>query len=66
MERYFKFYALSDEKKYQFIQLRIIDQVRLYWEQVERLGNQISHPPIVTWEAMKLKIKSKYVPPYYK
>jgi len=65
MDTYFKFYALSDEKKCQFVQLRLTDQARLYWDQVERLNNQIGNLPITTWEAMKLKLRAKYVPPYY-
>ena len=65
MERYFKLYDLSEERKCQFIQLKLVDQARLYWEQVERLNLHRGDPPITTWDAMKLKLRSKYVPPYY-
>ena len=65
MEQYFEWYGLSDEKKCQFVQLRLTDQARLYWDQVERLNNQIGNLPITTWEAMMLKLRAKYVPPYY-
>ena len=65
IERYFKLYNLSEEKKCQFVQLKLVDKARLYWEQVERLNLHRGDLPITNWKAIKLKLRSKYVPSYY-
>ena len=65
MDQYFDWYEMSEERKCRFVKLKLVRQARLYRRNVERLARQRGDVPIVTWRAMKLRLREKYVPMSY-
>ena len=56
---------ISEERKCKFAKLRLVRQVRLYWDNVKRFIRQRGDTPIVTWRSMKLRLREKYLPMSY-
>ena len=56
---------MTEERKCKIAKLRLIRQARLYWKNVERFIRQRGDVPIVTWRAMKLRLREKYLPMSY-
>ena len=56
---------MSEERKCKFAKLKLVRQARLYWRNVERLARQRGEVPIVTWRAMKIRLRQKYLPMSY-
>ena len=65
MDQYFDWYEMSEDRKCKFAKLKLVHQARLYWGNVERLARQRGDVPIVTWRAMKLRLREKYLPMSY-
>ena len=65
MDQYFDWYEMSEDRKCMFAKLKLVRQARLYWKNVERLARQRGDVPIVTWRAMKLRLREKYLPMSY-
>ena len=65
MDQYFDWYDMSGERKCKFAKHKLVTQARLYWGNVERLARQRGEVPIVTWRAMKIRLRQKYLPMSY-
>lgn len=65
MDQYFDWYDMSEERKFKFAKLKLVRQARLYWATLERRQLLEGRDPIVTWHAMKARLRSNYVPTSY-
>ena len=61
LDQYFEWYEMSEERKFKFAKMKLVRQARLFWGNVERLYHQRGDRPIVTWRAMKIKLREKYL-----
>lgn len=52
--------------KVKFTRCLIEGPARLYWTNVERNSERLDLPPIERWDEMLLKLREKYVPPYFR
>ena len=52
--------------RFRFAKLKLVYQAKLYWATIERTLRLGGHEPIVTWRAMKAKLKEKYIPTLYR
>jgi len=55
---------MSESWKIRFAMMKLIGQVRHYWENFERVMRYRRDEPVETWEGMKEKVRLKYVPPF--
>ena len=69
LERYFKWYEMSQERRVRFAAMKLVGQAGQYWSNVERLiALRRQEPtlrrqePIRIWDQMKAKLNQKYLP----
>ena len=62
LERYFKWYEMSQERRVRFAAMKLVGQARQYWSNVERLIALRRQEPIRIWDEMKAKLSQKYLP----
>ena len=64
MDRYFKWYVMSEERKVSFAAMKLTRQASQYTTSIETL-REIREHLIDTWRDMKTQLKQKYLPPSY-
>jgi len=62
LERYFKWYEMSQERRVCFTAMKLVGQAGQYWSNVERLIALRRQEPIRIWDEMKTKLSQKYLP----
>ena len=62
LERYFKWYEMSQERRVRFAAMKLVGQAGQYWSNVERLIALRRQEPIRIWDEMKAKLNHKYLP----
>jgi len=62
LERYFKWYEMSQEWRVRFAVVKLVGQAGQYWSKVERLIALRRQEPIRIWDEMKAKLSQKYLP----
>ena len=62
LERYFKWYEMSQERRVRFAAMKLVGQAGQYWSNVERLIALRRQEPIRIWDEMKAKLSQKYLP----
>ena len=65
MDQYFEWYDMTEQRKCKYAELRLVREARLFWRDVERTIRQRGDDPIVSWRAMKAKLRGMYLPPSY-
>lgn len=65
MEKYFRWYNMSDLHKVKFAAMKLKGPASHYWTNVELLKRLTGNLPIQTWNVMKLSLIEKYVPASY-
>ena len=66
IDHFFEWYDTSEVRKIRFAKIKLINQAKLYWHNLEHLAEHRKQEPIRTWEEMKEKLHKKYVPTSYK
>ena len=62
LERYFKWYEMSQKLRVRLTAMKLVGQARQYWSNVERLIALRRQEPIRIWDEMKAKLSQKYLP----
>ena len=62
LERYFKWYEMSQERRIRFTAMKLVGQAGNYWSNVERLMAIKRQEPVQMWEEMRAKLNQKYLP----
>jgi len=57
---------LSDDRKVRFAKMKLIDEAKIYWIDVEDCLEMRGKPPITDWIKMKQKLQEKYLPQSYR
>ena len=65
MEDYFDWYAMLENRKFNFVKAKLKGAARLWWYNIENQLQIMSQPPIDTWDEMKLKMKERFIPTNY-
>jgi len=66
MDRFFEWHNLSDNRKVRFAKIKLIDEAKIYWRDVEDCLEMRGKPPITDWIKMKQKLQEKYLPQSYR
>jgi len=66
MDRFFEWHNLSDNRKVRFAKMKLIDEAKIYWRDVEDCLEMRGKPPITDWIKMKQKLQEKYLPQSYR
>jgi hypothetical protein len=56
MDRFFKWHNLFDNRKVRFVKMKLIDETKIYWRDVEDCLEMRGKPPITDWIKMKQKL----------
>jgi len=59
IEDYFDWFAVSEERKVQYIKMKLKGHARVWWGSVEEKLRRTQHPSISHWEEMKEWLKEK-------
>ena len=65
MDRYFRWYDMSESKRVWFMIIKLTGQARHYWENAKRLMWLRSEVPVEIWDEMKEKFRQEYIPPSF-
>jgi len=65
IERVFEFKDFPEEKKVKLVALKLRKYASIWWLNVVSKRVRKGKGKIKTWEKMKSKLKSKFLPPYY-
>jgi hypothetical protein len=66
MDRFFEWHKLFDDRKVRFAKMKLIDEAKIYWIDVEDCLEMRGKPPIIDWIKMKEKLQEKYLHQSYK
>ena len=66
LQEYFEWYQLPENRRVQFAQMKLAGQARIYWRNLLATAERRHEPPITTWEEMKGRLRSKFVPACYR
>jgi len=66
MDRFFEWHNFSDNRKDRFVKMKLIDEAKIYWRDIEYCLEMRGKPPITNWIKMKQKIQEKYIPQSYR
>jgi len=66
MDRFFEWHNLSDNRKDRFVKMKLIDEAKIYWRDIEYCLEMRGKPPITNWIKMKQKLQEKYIPQSYR
>jgi len=66
MDRFFEWHNLSANRKVRFAKMKLIDEAKIYWRDVEDCLEMRGKPPITDWIKMKQKLLEKYLPQSYR
>jgi len=66
MDHYFDWHNISDERRIQFVKIKLVGQARQYWTNVKKLMTLKRHEPVQTYDEMKLTLQDKYFLVSYK
>ena len=65
IEDYFDWFAVSEDRKVRYVQMKLKGHARAWWGSVEEQLRRTRRPAIYNWEEMKDKLKEKYLPIVY-
>ncbi|XP_073012262.1 uncharacterized protein [Typha latifolia] len=65
MDRYFKWYDMSEIRKVRFAAMKLTGKANQYWTNIETLREIRGELLIEIWVDMKNELKCKYLPPSY-
>jgi len=65
VERVFEFKDIPDERKVKLVALKLRKYASIWWSNVVTKRVRKGKGKIRTWEKMKSKLKSKFLPPHY-
>jgi hypothetical protein len=57
---------MSDNRKVRFAKMKLIDEAKIYWRDVEDCLEMRGKSPITDWIKMKQKLQEKYIPQSYR
>jgi len=66
MDRFFEWNNLSNNRKVRFAKMKLIDEAKIYWRDVEDCLEMRGKPPITDWIKMTQKLQEKYLPQSYR
>ncbi|KAA8547550.1 hypothetical protein F0562_003979 [Nyssa sinensis] len=66
IEDSFDWYGIADTQCVQFFKMKLVRSAKRYWQGVQENIECLGEPPITLWAEMKLKLKGKYIPTYYR
>jgi hypothetical protein len=66
MDRFFEWHNMSDNRKVRFAKMKLIDEAKIYWRDVEDCLEMRGKSPITDWIKMKQKLQEKYIPQSYR
>ncbi|KAI9180646.1 hypothetical protein LWI28_006916 [Acer negundo] len=66
MDDYFEWYPMSEEQKVCFAKLKLIGSAKKYWRNIQMQYDRLSQDPITLWSEMKIRLREKYLPTYYR
>ena len=66
MERVFEFQEPPKAKKVKLVAIKLKRRAAFWWENLKKLREREGKRKIITWDKMKKKLKSKYLPIDYK
>ncbi|KAI9166035.1 hypothetical protein LWI28_025083 [Acer negundo] len=66
MDDYFKWYPMSDEQKICFAKLKLVGSIKKYWQNIQMQYDHLGQNPITLWSEMKIRLREKYLPTYYR
>ena len=66
LQEYFEWFQLPENRRVQFAQMKLAGQARIYWRNLLATAERRHEPPITTWEEMKGRLRSKFVPACYR
>ncbi|KAI9185053.1 hypothetical protein LWI28_003722 [Acer negundo] len=66
MDDYFEWYPMSDEQKIRFAKLKLVGSAKKYWRNIQMQYDRLGQDPITLWSEMKIRLREKYLPTYYR
>lgn len=65
MDKYFECEEISEDKKVRFAVGKLKRHATLWWDSVQVERRRSNKPPIIKWNRMIAKMKSKFLPKDY-
>ena len=56
LEEYFNWFQLPESRRVQFAQMRLAEQARIYWRNLQITAERRREPPVTSWEEMKSRM----------
>lgn len=62
---FFEWKEMSDERKVQFVKLKLRGAALQWWKRVKEQGDRQGKPKIFTWDSIKTKMIKPFLPANY-
>ena len=65
VDKIFRMHDFSEDRKIKLASLEFEDYALMWWEKVQNDHGDNGQPPIITWDAMKREMRTRFVPVHF-